>query len=311
MNAPGPVGPLYGGVEAGGTKFVCAIGRGADDISNIVEIPTNDPVTTIREAIQFFRESRDTGHNLSAIGIGAFGPIELNMDAWNYGYITTTPKRGWQNIDIHGEFSRGLGLPIIIDTDVNAAAIGELRWGAARDLDHFLYVTVGTGIGVGAVIGGVLLSGAHHPEMGHMLVPVSPDELSGFEGVCSFHGTCVEGLASGAAIVKRWGCMLSEFPADHPAWRLEAEYLAMFIANLTFTLQPQRILLGGGVMNARLLSMVREYLHYRVAGYRATLTEIEAVNQYVILPELRGRAGVLGAIELANQAYAKDPLRGI
>ena len=309
MSIQRSINPSYGGVEAGGTKFVCAVGRGVDDISQLAEIPTSDPVTTIREAIQFFRSKRDAGHELSAIGIGAFGPIELNADAVNYGHITTTPKQGWQNVDINGAFARGIGLPIIMDTDVNAAALGELRWGAGRDLDHFLYVTVGTGIGVGAVIGGVLLRGEHHPEMGHMFVPGSSAEPSGFGGVCPFHATCVEGLASGTAIVKRWGGRLRELPPDHPAWQLEAEYLAMFLANLTFTLQPQRIVVGGGVMNIRILSMVRTLLHACVAGYRVTLRDIEAVNQYLILPELGGRAGVLGAIALANQARVRDPAR--
>jgi len=301
----------YGGVEAGGTKFVCAVGQGGDDPSDIAEFPTGEPVTTIREAIQFFRSSRRVGDDLRAIGIGAFGPIELNPDMSDYGHMMATPKPGWQNVDIRGEFARGLGLPIAIETDVNAAAIGELRWGAARDLDHFLYVTVGTGIGVGAVVGGALLRGVQHPEMGHMLIPTSPDELSGFVGVCPFHGTCVEGLASGVAIVERWGSRLSELRAEHPAWQLEAEYLAVLFANLTFTLQPQRIVVGGGVMNTRILSLARERLHSFLAGYRTTLRELEAVKRYLVLPELGNRAGVLGALELARRALGEDSHRGM
>ena len=306
MNTNRPSRVSYGGVEAGGTKFICAVGHGGDDPSEIAEIPTGEPVTTIREAIQFFRSTRRTGDDVRAIGIGAFGPIELNPDASNYGHITTTPKPGWQNVDIRGEFARALGLPIAIDTDVNVAAIGECSWGAARGLDHFLYVTVGTGIGVGAVVDGVVLKGAQHPEMGHMFIPMSPDEPSGFVGVCPFHGSCVEGLASGAAIVERWGGRLSEFPAEHPAWQLEAEYLAMLFANLTFTLQPQRIVAGGGVMNPRILSLIRERLHSCLAGYRTSLSEREAVKRYLILPELGDRAGVLGALELARRASGDD-----
>jgi len=178
----------------------------------------------------------------------------------------------------------------------------DWRWGAARGLQHCLYVTVGTGIGVGAMVNGRILHTVHHPEMGHMLIPISPDEPDEFTGICPFHQACAEGLASGAAIVSRWGSKLADLPQAHRAWRLEAGYLAVFLSNLTFALQPQRIVMGGGVMNAALLSSIREQLPATLAGYRPSLVTAESLVDYLVLPDLGGRAGVLGAIAMATQA---------
>lgn len=296
---------LFGGVEAGGTKFVCATGDGSNKLRATVEIQTREPESTIREALEFFRSQLQAGGSLAGVGIGSFGPLELNTEASNYGNILTTPKPGWQDFDIHGAFAQALDVPVTIDTDVNAAVTGESRWGAARGLQHCLYVTVGTGIGVGAIVDGRILHGEHHPEMGHMLIPTSPDEAEEFVGICPYHQSCVEGLASGTAIVNRWGSKLVDLPQDHPAWQLEAQYLAMFLSNLTFTLQPQRIVIGGGVMNETLLALIHGRLHVALAGYRPSLAAAESVADYLVLPELNGHAGVLGAIAMAAQHYGK------
>jgi len=291
----------YGGIEAGGTKFVCGIGSGPTDLRIVEGIPTLDPKTTLDEVASFFQSAADSGTQIEGLGIGSFGPLELDPEAPAYGSITTTPKPGWQGVNLVDDLAGRLRVPIAIDTDVNAAALGEWVWGAARGLDHFLYVTVGTGVGVGGVVEGRILHGLHHPEMGHMLIPVSPEEPGGFSGVCPYHGGCAEGLASGSAIVARWGRELGDLALEHPAWRLEAEYLAAFFTNLTLALQPQRIIVGGGVMNEQLLSLIREALHARLAGYRASLAEPEALERFLVTPGLGPRAGVLGAIELAKR----------
>lgn len=293
---------LFGGVEAGGTKFVCATGDASNKLRATVEIPTREPESTIREAVEFFRSQAEAGESLAGVGIGSFGPLELNTEASNFGHILTTPKPGWQDFDIRGAFAAALDVPVTIDTDVNTAVMGESQWGAARGLQHCLYVTVGTGIGVGAIIDGRILHGEHHPEMGHMFVPLNLDEPEEFVGSCPYHPSCIEGLASGAAIVKRWGSKLLDLPQDHPAWQLEAQYLAMFLSNLTLALQPQRIVIGGGVMNETLLLLIRGRLHAALAGYRISLTAVEAVADYLVLPELNGRAGVLGAIAMVQHA---------
>ncbi|MDH4107191.1 MAG: ROK family protein [Gammaproteobacteria bacterium] len=293
-----PDASCCGGIEAGGTRFVCATGTGADDLRALVEFPTGRPAETIARAIGFFNDARDQGADLQALGVGSFGPLELDPARSDYGHISTTPKPGWQDVDLVGQLSRGTGLPVRIDTDVNAAARAERLWGAARGLDHFLYVTVGTGIGVGAWIGGRPLHGVRHPEMGHMLLPPDPEEPAGFGGICPYHGGCAEGLASGAALVARWGRRLEELPEAHPAWRIEAAYLGTFLAALALTLQPERIVIGGGVMNPALLARVRDTLRARLAGYQRALAAPEAVEDFLVLPGLGGRAGVLGAIAM-------------
>jgi fructokinase len=294
---------VFAGVEAGGTKFICAIGKSPDDIESVVEIPTSDPISTIRAATEFFRSFDQPGRRLAGLGIGSFGPLDLDPDSADYGHITTTPKPGWQNVDILAEFRSALDLPTVVDTDVNAAAFGEWVWGAAQGLAHFLYVTVGTGVGVGALVDGKLLHGKHHPEMGHMFVPLSANEPGSFTGICPFHQGCVEGVASGAAIAKRWSAKLCDLPADHPAHDLEADYLATFFSNLTFVLQPQKIIVGGGVMDANLLQLVREILLKKIGGYRASLGNQQAIDEYLVMPGLQDRAGVLGAIALAQRLH--------
>jgi fructokinase len=277
---------VYGGVEAGGTKFVCATGTSPHDLERTT-FPTTTPDETIGRAIEFFRGRGP----VKSLGIASFGPLDLDPRSALYGHITSTPKSGWRNTAIAGVLGRALGVPVSIDTDVNAAALAESRWGAARRVDDVVYLTVGTGIGGGALAGGRLVHGLVHPEMGHMHVP--HDRIADpYGGVCPFHGDCLEGLASGPAMEQRWGMRAEELPLDHPAWHLEAHYLAAGIVNLICTLSPRRVIMGGGVMNQlHLFPMIRE----AVCG---------ALNGYVAVPEigppLLGKdTGVLGAIALA------------
>lgn len=292
---------MFGAIEAGGTKFVCAVGTGPDDLE-IVRIPTTTPAATLEAAVDFFRARRP---EIEAIGIASFGPVDLNPESWTYGYITSTPKAGWRNCDVAGAVRKGLGVPVGFDTDVNGAALGEARWGAARGLSDFLYLTVGTGIGGGAVAGGRVVHGLGHPEMGHIRVP--HDRIDDpFEGHCPFHKDCLEGLASGPAIEARWGAPAHELPPDHRAFALEARYLALGLANWICTLSPQRIILGGGVMQqTRLFPMIRAEVVSLLNGYIDLREITDCIHRYVVPPALADRAGVLGALVLAEQAAGR------
>jgi fructokinase len=290
---------LYGGIEAGGTKFVCAVGTGPDDLRAVDQFPTTGPDETIGRAIQFFRGQSQA---VCAVGIGAFGPVDPDPNSPTFGQITTTPKPGWQNVDIAGRVRAALGVPVGFDTDVNAAALGEQRWGAARDLDTFVYLTVGTGIGGGGMVGGRLLHGLMHPEMGHVRIP-HDRERDPFPGVCPYHQDCLEGLACGPAIEARWGRQGEQLPADHAAWPLEAHYLALGLANVIVILSPQRVILGGGVMrDGRLFPPIRREVQSLLAGYLRTPAILEQIDRYIVPPALGDRAGVLGALALAQQA---------
>jgi len=281
----------YGGVEAGGAKFVCAVGTGPQDLIR-ASIATTSPSETLEQVIEFFRGVLKNGP-LAALGVGSFGPIDLDPDSPTFGHITSTPKPGWVGVDVCGEIRRALELPVAFDTDVNAAALAEYRWGAAQGLENFLYVTVGTGIGGGALVRGTPLHGRSHPEMGHMRIPHDRAE-DPFPGTCPFHGDCLEGLASGFAIERRWGVQAESLPVGHPGWRLEAEYLALGLANLAAVLSPRRIVIGGGVMhNSELLAQIRERLNQYLNGYIHT--------PGIVAPLLGDDAGVLGAIALAQR----------
>jgi fructokinase len=277
---------MRGAIEAGGTKFLCAVGTGPDDLRTIV-IPTTSPDETVAAAIEFL-------HGVSAVGIGSFGPLDLDPASPTFGHITTTPKPLWRDYDLAGAVGRALGIPVAIDTDVNAAARAEARWGAGKNIDSFLYLTIGTGIGGGAMLRGTVLGGASHPEMGHMRIPHDRG-LDPFPGVCPWHGDCLEGLASGPALEARWQKPPAELPPDHEAWWLEAKYLALALANLSCTLSPRRVLLGGGVMRQRqLFPMLRDELARLLAGY-VRMPE-------VMPPGLGDRSGILGALALAETA---------
>ena len=298
--------PIFGGVEAGGTKFVCLAGTGPDDIRSEIRLPTTTPEETIARVIAFFREQM-AEHALAAIGVGSFGPVDPNPDSPTFGYITTTPKPGWQNINLAGALAEALALPVGFDTDVNAAALGEYRWGAAQGLDAFIYLTVGTGVGGGGMIGGRLMHGLTHPEMGHIRLP-HDWKADPFPGVCPFHGDCLEGLASGPALEKRWGRPAETLPAHHPAWELEAEYLALGLVNFICTLSPQRIIMGGGVMSQpHLLPRVRERVQALLNHYIQAPAILNDIEHYIVPPALGARAGALGALALAMEAYDRAP----
>jgi len=290
---------LYGGIEAGGTKFVCAVGTGTGEILGRVQFPTSTPEATLGQAIDFFRRQAVP---VASVGIGSFGPVDLDPPSPTFGRITSAPKPGWQDVDIAGQVRAALSVPTRLDTDVNAAALGEHRWGAAQGLDTFLYLTVGTGIGGGGMAGGRLLHGLMHPEMGHQRIP-HDRERDPFDGSCPHHGDCWEGLACGLAIDRRWGKRGNELPPDHPAWALEAHYLALGLANLILVLSPQRIILGGGVMHQlQLFPAIRREVQVLLAGYIRAPAILERMDDYIVPPALGDGAGVLGAIALAQEA---------
>jgi fructokinase len=277
---------VFGGIEAGGSKWGCAVGTGPNDLRAVSTIATTTPADTIGEAVAFFEREGP----VDAIGIGSFGPVDLVR-----GVITTTPKPGWAHTDVAGEISRRLGIPLVFDTDVNAAALGEFRWGAAQGLDVCCYVTVGTGIGGGVLVGGAPLHGLQHPEVGHLRIPHDREE-DPFPGVCPFHGDCWEGLASGPALEARSG-RPAEVLEDDAVWALEARYLALGLLAVSAVVSPQRIVLGGGLMSrAGLLGLVQRQLDQLVGGYVAV--------PELVTPALGARAGVIGALALAESALA-------
>jgi fructokinase len=284
---------LFGAIEAGGTKFICGVGTGPDDLET-VQIPSTTPEETLGACIELLSR-----YNLQAVGIASFGPVDLRS-----GHITSTPKAGWKDFDIAGSVGRALGVVAGFDTDVNGAALGEARWGAAQDLSDFLYLTIGTGIGGGAISNGRVVHGMLHPEMGHIRIP-HDTARDPFGGCCPYHGDCLEGLASGPAIEARWGIPARELPPGHPAWALEAHYLALGLATWVCTLSPQRIVMGGGVMQqAQLFPLIRSELACILNGYIRSSEILEGLESYVVRPLLGSRSGVLGALVLAEQALA-------
>ncbi|NKB66673.1 MAG: ROK family protein [Candidatus Latescibacteria bacterium] len=294
--------PLFGALEAGGTKFICAVGTAPDDIRAQSRIDTQSPAATLEAVIDFFRRSAAEHGPMAAVGIGSFGPVDLHPDSPAYGHITTTPKPGWAHTDLVGPLQAALDVPVGFDTDVNAAALGEYRWGAAQGLDTFIYLTIGTGIGGGGLVEGRLLHGLLHPEMGHIPLPRDTTR-DPYQGYCPFHGDCFEGLASGPALEDRWGLPADQLPPDHPAWSLQAHYLAVGLASFIYTLSPQRLVLGGGVMDqAHLFPLVRQELATLINGYLQIDELDQGLDQFVVPPGLGPRAGLCGALVLAAQA---------
>jgi len=295
---------LYGGIEAGGTKFVCAVGTGPDDVRADVRFPTTTPAETIGRAIAFFRAQPVP---LAAIGIGSFGPLDPDPTSPTFGSIRSTPKPDWSHVDFIGMIRPALDVPAGFDTDVNVAALGEHRWGAAQGLDSFIYLTIGTGIGGGGMMNGRLMHGLIHPEMGHIRIP-HDREADPFAGCCPYHGDCLEGLAAGPALAQRWGQPAETLPADHPAWDLEAHYLALALANFICTLSPQRIVMGGGVMDQpQLFPLVRRKVQDLLNGYVQAPDILNEIDGYIVPPGLGKRAGVLGAIALARKVMEEEP----
>ena len=294
-------GLLYAGLEAGGTKCVCAVGTGPDDLRACIQFATTTPSETMAHAVAFFEAYRS---GLRALGIASFGPLDPRPHSASFGFITSTPKSGWAHTDLVGGLSRALSLPVAFDTDVNAAALAEQRWGAAQGLDTFLYVTVGTGIGGGAIVHGRMLHGLLHPEMGHMRIP-HDRQADPFPGLCPYHGDCLEGLASGPALAARWGQAADTLPCDHPAWALEAQYLALGLVAYICILAPQRIIIGGGVMHqAHLFPRLRYEVQRLLNGYIQVPELHDQLAHYLVPPGLGERAGVLGALALAHTVQA-------
>lgn len=294
---------LVGGIEAGGTKFVCAVGTGPDDVRAEVRVPTTTPAETLGRVAAFLAEQAGRAP-LAALGVAAFGPVDLDPRSSTFGFVTTTPKPGWRGVDLLGPLRQALGVALALDTDVNAAALAEQRWGAGRGVPTLVYVTVGTGIGGGVVVDGRPLHGLVHPEIGHMRVP-HDRERDPFAGVCPAHGDCWEGLAAAPALAARWGRAPETLPDDHPAWALQAHYLALGLANVVLTLSPERLVLAGGVLaRAQLYPLVRAGVSDLLAGYLASPSLAGGLERYLVPPALGERAGVLGAMLLGQGAAA-------
>jgi fructokinase len=292
----------YGGVEAGGTKFVCAIGDSEGKILERIRIPTTLPDETLGQVITFLKEMQKR-YEISAIGVGTFGPLYLDKKSPYYGYIHAEQKHGWGNVNLLGIMGEAFpNIPIGYDTDVNTAAIGEGRWGNGKGFSDFVYWTIGTGIGAGVVSGGKIVHGLIHPEVGHTFVP-QDKEKDPFPGVCAYHHNCLEGLASGPSMKARWNVSSAmDLPFDHFAWDLEAEYLGYAMANCIFNTSPQRIIIGGGVMkNKNLYAKVRAKVQEYLNGFIKHKAILEDIDNFIVPPALGDDAGVLGAIALAEQ----------
>jgi fructokinase len=289
---------LYGGVETGGTWCVCAVGSGPEEILDSERFPTTGPEETLARIVGFFAG----GPEIEALGIGSFGPLDLDRSSPTWGYVTTTPKPGWQHVSVASVLAARLGVPVAFDSDVSAAALGEYRWGAGRGAGSLFYLTVGTGIGGGLLIDGRPWHGLVHPEVGHIRVSreLDPDRAS-FPGICPVHGDCWEGVASGPAIAERCGCRSEELSTDDPVWKIEADYLALGILSIVLVVSPQRVVVGGGVIeHPSLLEAIRVRVRELLGGYLATPALSEEIDSYLVRPALGDRAGVLGAIALAQ-----------
>jgi fructokinase len=291
---------LYGGLEAGGTKFVCCVASGPGNIVEEVRFATTTPEETLKKTSQFFEPFVQDGR-IKSIGVGSFGPIDLDPASPTYGFITATPKPGWSHTDIRGILEQALKAHIVIESDVNAAAVGEANWGASRGLDPSLYLTIGTGIGGGYIKDGRPLLGLVNPEMGHLRIPHNR-ERDPFEGNCPFHGDCFEGLANGPAIEKRLGIKGALIPETDPYWNIEADYIASALVNYILTLVPKKIILGGGVMQREFLfPRIRHRVRNLLNGYVACKPILEEIDQYIVPPGLGNQSGSMGAIALAMQ----------
>jgi fructokinase len=285
-----------GALEAGGTKMVCAIGNENGEILERISIPTETPDITMPKLISYFADKE-----IEALGIGCFGPIDLNRDSDTYGYITTTPKLAWKNYNIVKTFQEALNVPVGFDTDVNGSALGEATWGITKGLENSMYITIGTGIGTGIITNGKLLHGMLHPEGGHLLLSRHPKDS--FEGTCPYHKTCLEGLASGPAIEARWGEKGTELAERREVWELEAYYIAQALVDYIMVISPQRIVIGGGVMHQEhLMPLIREEVKRQLAGYIDT-KELLNMDQYVVLPSLNDNQGIMGALKLGLNEY--------
>lgn len=281
-----------GGIEAGGTKMVCAVGDEKGELFDRVAIPTRQPEETFAEMIRYFSDKQ-----IEALGIGCFGPVDLNRSSATYGFITSTPKPGWRNTDVVGRFQKALSIPVGFDTDVNGAILGEVMLGAAKGCENAIYITVGTGIGVGVYVNGGLLHGLVHPEGGHILLAKHPKDA--YSGKCPYHGCCFEGLASGPAIEERWGKKAELLTDETEVWELESYYIAQAITNYILAYSPQKIILWGGVMHQnQLFEQIRAKVPELLSGYVQHPAVAEKIADYIVPPALGDNPGILGAIQL-------------
>lgn len=290
---------IFGALEAGGTKMVCALGNENGEILDRVSIPTVTPAETLPKLAGYFK-----GKNIEALGIGCFGPIDLNRNSATYGSITTTPKLAWRNCDIVGTMKKELGVPVGFDTDVNGSMLGEATWGCAKGLDTAIYITIGTGIGVGVMANKRLLHGMQHPEGGHIILKSHPEDT--YKGKCPYHGTCLEGMAAGPAIEDRWGKKAVELADNQKVWEFESYYIAQALVDYIMILSPQKIILGGGVMHQeQILPMIRKKTLELLNGYILS-SEIEHIEDYIVLPSLDDNQGIMGAVKLAMEELEYD-----
>ena len=279
-----------GALEAGGTKMVCAVGDENGKLEKKVSFPTKTPEETMPVLLDFFEE-----HKVEAIGIGCFGPIDLNKSSATYGYITSTPKLAWANYNIVGAFEKKLGVPIGFDTDVNGAVLGEVCFGAAKGCDSAVYITIGTGVGVGVYVNGGLLHGLLHPEAGHVLVARAAGDP--YAGKCPYHPNCLEGLAAGPAIMERWGRPAAELAEREEVWELESNYIAQAVTNYILTLSPQKVILGGGVMHQeQLFPLIRAKVAEMLNGYVRHNAVLREIDRYIVPPMLGDEPGIKGAL---------------
>lgn len=287
----------YGALEAGGTKMVLSVLDENGQMIKRESIPTLTPEETMPRMIAFFRENP-----VAALGIGSFGPVDLHPDSPTYGYITATPKLAWRNYPLLGAFRDALGIPVGFDTDVNVAAISEHRLGAGKGLDNCMYVTIGTGVGAGLIINGKPVHGLIHSELGHIFLTPEANDPSP-EGFCPYHKHCLEGLAAGPAIHKRWGVPAQELPQDHPAWDLETTYIAQMCHNAIMAFSPEKIILGGGVMQQmHLFPIIRRKVLEMLGGYICSPVVDNGLEDYIVPPGLGVNSGVMGAYLLAREA---------
>lgn len=286
---------IIGALEAGGTKMVCAIGDENGNIFKQESIKTTTPQETIPQLLSWFENEK-----IDALGIGCFGPVDLNKKSPSYGHITTTPKPGWKDCDVVGAFKK-FNVPIGFDLDVNASAIGEYTWGIGKGLDSIVYVTIGTGVGAGVIVDGKLLHGMIHPEAGHMLLTRHPDDLS-YKGHCPYHSNCVEGLCAGPSLIDRWGKSGAELSDDAKVWEIEGYYLAQMCVDYAMCYSPQRIILGGGVMHqTQLFPIIRRNFKELLGGYLKS-AEIDDLDNYIVVQSLDDKQGIMGAIKLGVDA---------
>lgn len=284
---------LYGAIEAGGTKFVCAISDETLTIKKRASFPTTIPEETMQAVVDFFEPYKE---DLAAIGVGSFGPIDIHKDSKTYGYITSTPKLAWQNFDFVGTLKKVFDIPIAWTTDVNAAAYGEYVFGNGKDQSNVIYYTIGTGVGGGALQEGRFVEGFSHPEMGHMLVVPHPKDA--FAGNCPFHGNCLEGMAAGPAIEQRAGRKGQDIPEDDPIWTIEADYIAQCAYNTTLMFSPDVIIFGGGVMKQQhMVEKVHQAFEHLLKNY----VETPKLENYIVTPFLKDDAGIFGCLALARQ----------